>query len=133
MPESNVRPIGARRRKAPAALRSHEEIYDLVEKAVRLSTDAIGRADLSAVVVQRVEAKVDKVAKAVGEEHEDERGQRVGTGIIGKMMRLEVQVGTRFGVYDGWVKIVIGFSAAAAILLPAIWWLVSGHVEKVLK
>ena len=136
---NNVSPINARKRR-PAPMRSHEDIYDLVQKAVsiaeeakRHAADAVGRADLSHLVGQRVEKKLDALIKSVGEEGEDGRGEKVGTGAIGRLMRLETTVSKRFGIYDGWVREVVGFTAAAAILLPAIWWLVSGHLEKVLK
>lgn len=136
---NNVSPISARKRR-PVPQRSHEDIYDLVQKAAsiaeeakRHAADAVGRADLSHLVGQRVEKKLDALIKSVGEESEDGRGEKVGTGAIGRLMRLETNVGRRFALYDGWVKVVVGFTAAAAILLPAIWWLVSGHLEKVLK
>ena len=129
---NNVSPINARKRRT-APMRSHEEIYDLVKRAEGKAADAVHRTDMLTEVIQRDEGKLDKVLKALGEEGEDERGERVGTGIVGRLMRLERNVAKRFGLYDGWVKLVVGFTAAAAILLPAIWWLVSGHLEKVLK
>jgi len=132
MTASNVRPIRARSRK-PAPMRSHEDIYDLVQQADKAARDAVHRTDMLTEVAQRVEKKLDDALRAIGKEGEDERGEKVGTGIVGRLMRLETSVGKRFALYDGWVKVVIGFTAAAAILLPAIWWLVSGHLEKVLK
>jgi hypothetical protein len=47
------------------------------------------RADLAAQVGARIEYKVDALIRIVGEEHEDERGYRVGTGVVGRLMRLE--------------------------------------------
>lgn len=124
-----------RRRSSPATSRSHEEIYDLVaraleqaEQANQKAADAVSRADLAHLVGQRVEIKVDALIKAVGEEHEDERGQRVGTGVIGRLMRLEASVAKRFGLYDGWLKIGTGFAAAIALAWAVVWFLVKDRL-----
>jgi len=129
-----------RRRTAPKTMRSHEEIYDLVamcgvksEEAAKEARDAVHRTDMLTEVVQRVEIKLDALAKAIGAEREDESGQRVGTGVVGRLMRLESTVAKRFGQYDGWVKLVVGFTAAAVLFIPALWWLIDGKLEGLLK
>lgn len=129
----NVRSISPRRRRQPSPARSHEEIYDLVAKATENAADARSRADMSHLVGQRVEKKLDDLIKAVGSESEDDRGVRIGTGVVGRLMRLETNVGKRFALYDGWTKLVIGFSACAAVLVPVVWWLVSDKLSIVLK
>ena len=131
MPD-NVQQLNPRRRK-PVTLRSHEEIYDLVKRAEGKAADAVHRTDMLTEVIQRDEGKLDKVLKALGEEGEDERGERVGTGIVGRLMRLERNVAKRFGLYDGWVKLVVGFTAAVAIFGPVLWWLTSDKLSIVLK
>lgn len=113
--------------------RSHEEIYDLVEQANKAALDAVSRADLAALVTQRVESKVDALLRVIGEEHEDERGTRVGTGVVGRLMRLEANVAKRFGLYDGWLKLGTGFAAAIALAWAVVWWLLSDRLGKILK
>ncbi len=129
----NVEPLRPRRRKSAPAPRSHEEIYDLVKKAEGKATDAVHRTDLLTEVSQRIEKKLDEALKALGGEREDERGELVGTGIVGRLMRLEHNVAKRFGLYDGWVKLGMGFTAAVLVLGPVIWWLTSDKLSIVLK
>lgn len=117
----------------PRPQRSHEEIYDLLAVNSRKSDDAVHRADMLTEVVQRVEKKLDDLLKSVGSESEDHRGEKIGTGVVGKVMRLEAAVAKRFGQYDGWVKIVVGFTACAAMLLPALWWLTGGRISGLLR
>lgn len=130
---TNVEPMRPRRRKGPVPARSHEEIYDLVKRAEVTARDAVHRTNMLTEVVQRAEGKMDKILKALGDEGEDERGERVGTGIVGRLMRLERNVAKRFGLYDGWVKLGIGFTGAVLGLGPVIWWLVSDKLSIVLK
>lgn len=128
---SNVQPMPTRRRK-PAPQRSHDEIYDLTAKADKAARDAVHRTDMLTEVVQRVELKLDEVVMAIGKESEDERGERVGTGVVGRLMRLESRVDGRFSLYDGWVKLAIGFGVAVTVLAPVVWWLVNGALARVL-
>lgn len=127
----SVEPMAAPRK--PRTTRSHEDIYELIEAASRKADDAVHRTDLLTQVVQRIETKLDGVRSTIGGEGQDERGEPVGTGIVGRLMRLEAKVSRRFSQYDGWVKLVVGFTAAAAIFLPVLWWLMSGRLEAVLK
>lgn len=128
----NVQQLNPRRRK-PVTLRSHEDIYDLVKRAEAKAADAVHRTNMLTEVSQRIEKKLDEALKALGGEGEDERGERVGTGIVGRLMRLEGNVAKRFGLYDGWVKLAIGFTASAVFLGPVIWWLVADKLSIVLK
>lgn len=130
---TNAEPLRPRRRKSAPIPRSHEDIYDLVKRAEAKAADAVHRTNMLTEVIQRAEGKLDRVLKALGEEGEDERGERVGTGIVGRLMRLEGNVARRFGLYDGWVKLGLGFTAAVVGLGPVIWWLVSDKLSIVLK
>lgn len=121
-------------------MRSHDEIYDLVaeahraaETAGRLAQDAVSRADLSHMTGQRIEKKLDAALTALGAEREDECGEKVGTGIVGRLMRVESSVAKRFSQYDGWVKLVVGFTAAVAVFAPALWWLLQDKIAVVLR
>lgn len=122
---------GARRPSRPA--RSHEDIYDLVEEANAKATDAVHRTDLLTQTLQRVEAKLDVLAKIVGSSEEDERGEQVGTGLVGTVMRLTKHVKDRFNVYDKWRFIAWGFLAACGVFGPVLWWLLDSKLEALLK
>ena len=124
-----------RPRRPPTAQisRSHEDIYDLAQEADKKAADAADRVNQLHLVTQRVEGKLDRLIKVLGSEDEDERGRRVGTGVVGRLMRVETTVAKRFSLYDGWIKMAAGFSAAVLIAAPVIWWLVSSKVAHVLK
>jgi hypothetical protein len=131
-----VETLRTRKRRPVPVARSHEDIYDLLAEsradiaaAKKKAEDAECRADMAALVGQRIETKLDSLLKIVGEEHEDERGERVGTGVVGRLMRLEGQVAKRFGLYDGWLKLGTGFAAAVALAWGVIWWLLSDRLN----
>ena len=135
MSEPAVKP-----RRTRVVSRTHEDIYELTQRAVELAeqasgkaADAVSRSDLAHLVGQRIELKVDGLVRVIGTEGEDERGGRVGTGAIGRLMRLEARVAQRFDLYDGWTKLVLGFTAAAMIAGPIIWWLISQRVGSFLQ
>jgi hypothetical protein len=119
-----------RRRRSPMEMPSHRDILDSAEAQAR---DAVYRTDLLATTVQRVEKKLDELLKSVGSENEDEHGDRVGTGVVGRLMRLEHDVNTRFRLYDGWSKMAAGFGAAAVIFGSVIGWLVLDKLSHLLR
>lgn len=93
------------RREHNGGPKSHEDVYELIER----------------------------VLDTIGDENVDSYGKRTGTGLVGRMMRLEQCVAGRFAKYDGWVKLVIGFFIAATIFGPIIWWLTAEKLGVVLK
>lgn len=70
-----------------------------------------------------------QILKALGEEGLDERGQPIGTGILGRVMRLE---GWR-RTMDGWTRYGAGALASAVLFASALWWLTSEKLGQVLK
>lgn len=86
--------------------------------------DAEEREALSKLVMQRIEGKLDTLAKIIGAEQEDERGQKVGTGIVGRLMRLESRVDSRFRWIERWTDRGVGLAMAVTVLGAVIWWLV---------
>jgi len=71
--------------------------------------------------------------EAIGTERLDEYGKPVGTGIVGRLMRLERDVASRFGKYDGWVKMLTGAAVAIGIIGPVLWWLVGDKMADLFK
>ncbi len=95
--------------------------------------DILGAVDMLRLTLQRVETKVDTLTLSVGTEAEDERGNPFGTGIRGRLMRMEAKVSKRFRLYDDWRAYATGALAASVLLATALWWLVQDKVGHVLK
>lgn len=105
---------------------SHADILAAVQKCIAI-------VDLQAMTLQRVEGKVDDVRKCLGDEGEDERGHAIGTGVRGRLMRLETRVDKRFDTFDDWRNYAVGALAAGSLLIAALWWIVQDKVGQVLK
>jgi len=78
-------------------------------------------------------ALLETLTEAIGTERLDEYGKPVGTGIVGRLMRLERDVASRFGRYDGWVKMLTGAAVAIGIIGPVLWWLVGDKMADLFK
>jgi hypothetical protein len=78
-------------------------------------------------------ALLETLTEAIGTERLDEYGKPVGTGIVGRLMRLERDVASRFGKYDGWVKMLTGAAVAIGIIGPVLWWLVGDKMADLFK
>jgi hypothetical protein len=78
-------------------------------------------------------ALLETLTEAIGTERLDEYGKPVGTGIVGRLMRLERDVASRFGKYDGWVKMLTGAAVAISIIGPVLWWLVGDKMADIFK
>jgi len=106
--------------------RTHEEIYKLVEDSCLQSAQALqASAEITALLTT--------LTHAIGTESQDEYGQPVGTGIVGRLMRLERDVQRRFATWDGWVKTATGAIAAATVLGAVLWWLLGERLGELLK
>lgn len=77
-------------------------------------------------VIQRVEIAVLKLVKDIGEESEDAYGKKIGTGVLGRLMRLEMKAGS---VTQKWQ----GMAMAAAVFGVAAWWLLEDKLSAVLR
>jgi hypothetical protein len=78
---------------------------------------------LNAMTLQRVEGKLDGLIKLVGFEEEDERGERIGKGILGRLIRLEAKVEKKFAIYDGMIKWGAGLFAGLTATGASVWLL----------
>jgi len=78
-------------------------------------------------------ALLETLTEAIGTERLDEYGKPVGTGIVGRLMRLERDVASRFGKYDGWVKMLTGAAVAIGVIGPVLWWLVGDKMASLFK
>lgn len=135
MPE----PAARRRVRAvnPVEGKTHDEIYQLIEESSLKSDQAVQAS-------AEIKGLLEALTAAIGSEGQDEYGQPVGTGIVGRLMRLErdVQhrfvtlerdVQRRFATLDGWTRTATGVAMASAVLGAVIWWLVGEKLAELLK
>ncbi|WP_431490977.1 hypothetical protein [Paraburkholderia fungorum] len=88
-----------------------------------------GDLGINTLALQGVQTKLGEMVKAVGEETIGDDGQKKGTGLFGRVARLEnVKL-----VYDRWTNRVIGMGMAATLLAGVVWWLINEKIEHVLK
>jgi hypothetical protein len=106
--------------------RTHDEIYHLVEESGRQSAQALQAS-------AEIKALLTSLTASIGSESQDEYGNPVGTGIVGRLMRLERDVQRRFATWDGWVKTATGAIAAATVLGGVLWWLLGERLGALLK
>lgn len=106
--------------------KTHDEIYQLVEESGRQSAQALQ-------ATEEIKTLLEGLTSAIGSESLDEYGKPVGTGIVGRLMRLERDVQKRFATWDGWVKTATGAVMAATLLGGVIWWLLGDRLAELLK
>ena len=106
--------------------KTHDEIYALVEESSALSRQAIQSS-------AEIKGLLESLTAAIGSESQDEYGQPIGTGIVGRLMRLERDVQRRFATWDGWVKTATGAAMAATLLGGVLWWLTGDRLALLLK
>jgi len=106
--------------------KTHDEIYALVEQSAR-------QAEQAWQASTQIEQMLKDLTHAIGTESQDEYGKPVGTGIVGRLMRLERDVAHRFGRFDGWIKMLTGAGAVLAVIGPVLWWLLGDRLADLLK
>ena len=106
--------------------KTHDEIYKLVEASSL-------KADQAVQASAEIKGLLESLVGSIGTESQDEYGVSVGTGIVGRLMRLERDVQRRFATWDGWVKTATGAIAAATVLGAVLWWLLGERLGELLK
>ena len=106
--------------------KTHDEIYSLIEESSL-------KADQAVQASAEIKSLLEHLTAAIGSESQDEYGQPIGTGIVGRLMRLERDVQRRFATWDGWVKTATGAAMAATLLGGVLWWLLGDRLGLLLK
>lgn len=119
---------------------THGDILEAVDRVSGRQDEAERHVDLMAMTVQRIEkavveglaqlhVEVSGIRDSIGVEGQDQYGKPIGTGVVGRLMRLE----RRNGRWDGWLKWASGAAAAVAVIAgivgPILWWLIENRVE----
>jgi len=106
--------------------KTHDKIYQLVQESSL-------RAEQAFQASAEIKGLLEGLTAAIGSESQDEYGKPVGTGIVGRLMRLERDVQKRFATWDGWVKTATGAAMAATLLGGVLWWLLGDRLAELLK
>ena len=106
--------------------KTHDEIYQLIEASSL-------KADQAVQASAEIKGLIEGLTLAIGSESQDEYGQPVGTGIVGRLMRLERDVQKRFATWDGWVRMASGAALAAGVLGAVLWWVLGERLAELLK
>ena len=106
--------------------KTHDEIYQLVEASAL-------KADQAVQASAEIKDLIKGLTLAIGTESQDEYGQPVGTGIVGRLMRLERDVQKRFATWDGWIRMATGAALAAGVLGAVLWWVLGERLAQLLK
>lgn len=111
---------------------SEKSLEEAWRKIETLSNDR----DVDKLVWQKIQTSMAEMSgqltelrEAVGYTSTDERGQPIGTGIKGDVMRIRIKVDQKFGMYEGMVKYATGALMAASIAIGVVWWLVQDRVD----
>lgn len=114
----------------------HRSIYDAVERLGKRIDDAERQRGIDSLVIQRTgtqfqefSGKLDGVIKTLGSEGSDEYGRAVGTGLTGRIMRVERTVHNRDDRLSRWTNRIIGAMAAVGLAASIIWWLVKDRAH----
>jgi hypothetical protein len=78
-------------------------------------------------------ASVTALVTALGEEKEDGTGNYLGTGLLGRMRRVERSQRSLRELYHRWIAFGAGFSACLGVSVAIIWWLLGDRLAIVLK
>lgn len=73
------------------------------------------------------------IAAAIGEEKEDGQGNYLGTGLLGRVRRVERGQRSLRELYHRWIAFGSGFVACGGVAAGMIWWLLSDKLALVLK
>ena len=106
--------------------KTHDEIYQLIEASSL-------KADQAVQASAEIKGLIEGLTLAIGSESQDEYGKPVGTGIVGRLMRLERDVQKRFATWDGWVRMASGAALAAGVLGAVLWWVLGERLAELLK
>lgn len=104
-----------------------------VQKQLGALSSQVGEVVRDVAVItmdtQGMKISVVDLKNAIGTETTNEDGKKTGSGIFGRVGRME----NRQLVYDRWTNRAVGIAMAATVFGGALWWLLESKLEHVLK
>ncbi|MBO9710558.1 MAG: hypothetical protein J7521_20345 [Caulobacter sp.] len=106
--------------------------------------DGTNQDILNGITLQRIEKalgdfrdetrrEIAALKDAIGWERTDEKGEPIGTGLTGRVMRQENALKAKVTAFDGMRKYATGATAGMGLMIIAIWWLIADKVQGLLK
>lgn len=99
-----------------------------------------GDTNVQALAMQGVQKTMESMAANVGtildhlgKEEEDGNGNYKGTGLLGRMRRVEREQRSLRELYHRWIAFGAGFSACLGGAVVIVWWLLGDKLAIVLK
>jgi hypothetical protein len=130
MPEGQSRAFQAKPNGRTFSLENISRRVDALEN--RDAIDTVTMQSLQKTIAEFTRA-LNGLSAKIGGEDADQYGHPIGTGLTGRLMRLEIEVGRRGRIYEGLSKYAAGAVAATALLGVVIWWLLGDKLETLLK
>lgn len=109
-----------------------EQGHKIDEVASRLETH-INDQNIYKVAMQRVESKLDTMLLLVGGEEEDGEGGYRGTGLLGRMRRIEQSQQSLLNKYRVWIAWGAGFVTCMGGAAVVFWWLIGHRLDVILR
>lgn len=81
----------------------------------------------------KLTGSISTLVAAMGEEREDGAGNYLGTGLLGRVRRVERGQRSLRELYHRWIAFGAGFTTCLGTSAAAIWWLLNHQVPEVLK
>jgi len=106
-------------------LPEHPSHADILAKIEQVAKDV----GLLTMANQGVQRSLADISDRVGKAHQDERGDWIGTGMAGDLVRLRREVQDRFKLYDKFTYTLIGGATAVSVSILAFWWAVKPKIE----
>jgi hypothetical protein len=78
-------------------------------------------------------SSVNTLVSSLGEEREDGAGNYLGTGLLGRVRRVERSQRSLKELYHRWIAFGSGFCACLTASVAILWWLLGDKLAIVLK
>ena len=102
--------------------------------------DSTNQDIVNGITLQRImtaldelKTEVNHLKDAIGWERTNEKGEPIGTGLTGRVMRQENALKAKVTAFDGMRKYATGATAGMGLMIVAIWWLIADKVQGLLK
>jgi hypothetical protein len=139
--EEVEQPNGTRRRTTPRVSEfGMDDLRRRLDAQDHITTGIRGDMTIQATAMQGIQKELASLAgsvttlvSAIGDEKEDGQGNYLGTGLLGRVRRVERSQRSLRELYHRWIAFGAGFCACFGTAVALIWWLVGDKIGLVLK